>query len=107
MSKKNSSRIKYEQNHPVVSFRISKELYDSLQAAKEKEGLSYTDILKIGLGLTKLTIDKKEVIEQKAFDKGWEKGNDDAMNVYPIYYPCSKCGKEIIVTSAEEKDAIT
>ena len=48
--KKTSSRVKYEQKRPTVSFRISKELYDRLQAVKEAEGKSATEVLKMGDG---------------------------------------------------------
>ena len=48
--KKSPSKIRYEQNNPTVSFRVSREPYDRLQA----EGKSYVDILKTGLGLMDL-----------------------------------------------------
>ena len=54
--KKSPSRIKYEQRHPTVSFRVTKELYDRLQAVKEAEGLSNTDILKVGVGLLEVRV---------------------------------------------------
>ena len=46
--KKPPSRVKYEQKRPTVSFGISKELYDRLQAVKEAEGKSATEVLKMG-----------------------------------------------------------
>jgi hypothetical protein len=51
-AKKTPSRIKYEQSHPTVSFRVSREFYDRLQAVKEAEGRSYTDALKVGVRWT-------------------------------------------------------
>jgi hypothetical protein len=106
MEKKSPSRIKYEQNNPVVSFRISKELYDSLQKAKEKQGMSYTDILRVGLGLITPTIRSEEKIKLQAYDKGWEQGNEMALEAFAITYPCKKCKKEMIVDTEEEKKAI-
>ena len=57
-SKKTPSRVKYEQNHPTVSFRVSKELYDMLQAVKKAEGKSNTDVLKAGVGLLEVKVGK-------------------------------------------------
>ena len=45
------SRVKYEQKHPTVSFRVSKDLDDRLLAVKEAEGKSSTDVLRVGAGL--------------------------------------------------------
>jgi len=42
--RKTPSRIKYERDHPTVSFRVSKEIHDRLQAVKEAEGKSITDV---------------------------------------------------------------
>ena len=42
------SRIKYENNHPTVSCRVSKEIYDRLTESKKLDGKSFADILKIG-----------------------------------------------------------
>jgi len=42
------SRIKYEQGHPVVSFRVPKEVYNELQQIKEAGEKSLTDILMLG-----------------------------------------------------------
>ena len=40
--KKTPSRIKYEQSHLTVGFRVSRELYDRLQAVKKAEGKNIT-----------------------------------------------------------------
>jgi hypothetical protein len=109
MEKKNSnrpSRTRYEQNHPVVSFRVSKELYDSLQDAKEKIGLSYTDIIKAGLGKFERQIKISEKVIQEAYDQGWEKGIDLAMDTYTIFFPCYKCKKEMFVFLDEDKEIL-
>ncbi len=57
-ARKTPSRIKYEQSHPTVSFRVSKELYDMLQAVKKAEGKSNTDVLKAGVGLLEVKVGK-------------------------------------------------
>ena len=54
------SRIKYEQNHPTVSFRVSKEIYDRLEIVKEAEGKSITDVLRVGVGLLEVKVSKEK-----------------------------------------------
>ncbi len=60
---------------------------------------SFADILKIGLGITEKQ-DKKLV---EARDKGYKKGYADAELRYKVTYPCTKCGKDMEVTSWKEK----
>ncbi len=40
----------YEATHPVISIRVSQEIYDRLQELR-RDGQSYGDILRIGLGI--------------------------------------------------------
>ena len=100
------SRKRYERSHPVISLRADKEIRNGLREAKEKKGMSRVDVLKVGLGLTELTIRAEEEIRQQAYDEGWEKGIQEAMDLYAVTYPCSKCGKEMTVYTDEEKKAI-
>ncbi len=51
IKRKAPSRAKYEQNHPTVSCRVSKDIYDKLTQAKQADGKSFADILKLGLGI--------------------------------------------------------
>lgn len=104
--RKSPSREKYERNNPVVSHRVPKELHDKLQAAKEKQGLSYTDILKIGLGLLEPKIQAEEQVREKAYEKGWEVGFKKAEELYAVSYNCRGCGKKIWVDTDEEKKDI-
>ena len=105
-SKRTPSRVKYEQNHPIVSFRISKELYDRLEVAKKAEGKSITDVLKIGLGLLEVKMRNEKEIRDQANDEGWEEGTKAAEELFSVPYSCSVCGKEIVVTTEDEKSAI-
>jgi len=104
--RKTPSRIKYEQSHPTVSFRVSRELYDRLQAVKRAEGKSNTDILKVALGLIEVKVRAEKEIRLEAYDEGWEKGVNSTWDVLAVTYPCAKCGKEITVDTEEEKKAI-
>ena len=108
--KKTPSRLKYEQNNPVSSSRIDKQLKETLREIKEKEGLSQADVLRRGAGLVEVKMRKEEEIRQQAYDRGYDKGYEDAAKaaeeLYAVPYRCIKCGKEIIVTTDEEKKAI-
>lgn len=101
--KKSPSRIKYDEKHPVVSFRVSKELYDRLQAVKIVEGKSNIDILKAGLEPHEVKIRTEKEIWDKACDKGFQEGMEIAEKEFAVSYPCSVCRKEIIVSSEVEK----
>jgi len=89
------SRVKYEQNHPVVSFRVSKEIYDELNTMREHTGYSLAEIVK-------KAIDKQFVDVEMAYLEGCEAGE----KAFAVTYPCSVCGKTIFVNSDEEKKAI-
>ena len=104
--RKSPARDRYERNNPVVSCRVDRELYDRLQRAKKVEGMSYTDILKAGLGLIEVKIRSEEKIRLQGYDQGYEDAANAAYKLYAVSYPCSVCGKTIIVETKEEKEAI-
>ena len=101
------SRVKYEQSHPTVSSRVSREIYDRLSKAKEVEGKSFADILKLGLGMTEVRLKKLEEAKKQGWDEGYKKGFADAKLRYRVIYRCSVCEKALEVTSKEEKEAIS
>lgn len=100
------ARDRYEKSHPVISFRVDKELYDRLKAVKKVEGRSMADILKAGLGLIEVKIRTEKEIWQQGYDEGQLNGYELAESEYKVTYPCSICGKSIEVTTDEEKKAI-
>lgn len=100
--RKSPSRIKYEQSHPVVSCRVLREIYERLQEMKEKEGRSFADILKIGLGILELKAKKDE----KAYSRGYDDGYHEAELEFKVTYACNVCGKPIVVNTKEEKEAV-
>lgn len=105
IKKKPPSRIRYEQSHPTVSCRVSKEIYDRLQAIKKTEKKSFADILKIGLGI--ITEAKKEkTARQKSYRLGFSKGYAEAEREYKVTYACSVCGRRMTVHWEREKAAI-
>ena len=103
--KKSPSRIKYEQNHPVISYRDSKELHDRLEAVKKAEGKSTTAILKEAVGLLEVRVRTEKEIKNEANAKGFEQGYHEAETEYKVMFLCSVCKKPIGVTSPEAKAA--
>ncbi len=100
------SRLKYEQNHPTVSCRVSKEIYDRLVEAKEVEGKSFSDILKIGLGKQEVQAKKVRESKKQGWDEGYKKAYADAAIRYKVIYHCNVCGKEMEVIHENEKKAV-
>lgn len=60
--KKYPSRIKYEETHPGVTFRMPLEDYERLNKIREEDGLSFSEIIMIGAGMIEL--DKEEERER-------------------------------------------
>jgi len=56
------ARIRYEQSHPTVSFRLPRDTYDLLQQRLKDLEVSAADFIKESLGL--LHTDIKEIKEQ-------------------------------------------
>jgi hypothetical protein len=103
---KTPSRLRYERDHPTVSLRIPQKLSDTLRIIKEAEGKSIKDVLEAGAGLLEVKVRQEEEIRVQAYEEGWEKGIAEAEELYAVPYRCSICGKEIVVTTDEEKRAI-
>lgn len=104
--RKPPSRIRYEENNPTVSGRVSREMYDELVRVKGADGKSFADILKIGLAKAKASVKKAEAIRKEGFDKGYKMGYEDAKTVYMVTYSCPICKGTIEVKSEEEIAAI-
>ena len=105
--RKAPSRVKYEQAHPTVSGRVSREVYDRLRAATEAKGMSFADALKVGLGLIEVQVAAEAKVRWQGHDVGYKKGYSEAGQLYKVTYPCKVCGKTIMVTSLAEKQAIS
>jgi predicted CopG family antitoxin len=104
--RKAPSRIRYEQSHPTISCRVPREVYDKLRAVKDREGKSFADILKIGLGILEAWVREEREVMKKGHAEGYRKGYAEAERLYEVTYPCSVCGKTLVVTSRDEKEAI-
>jgi hypothetical protein len=100
------SRVRYENSHPTVSCRVSREFYNSLVNAKTRENKSFADILKLGLGKIENADKKLREANDKSFSEGYERGMSDAEDYYKVIYHCRRCGKEMVVINQEEKKAV-
>jgi len=103
--RKAPSRVRYERNNPTVSCRVPREIYDTLQDIKEREGKSSADILKIGLGILKVKAEKRDEIREEAYSEGYNDGYRNAELEFKIMYPCSVCGETIALSSEKAKRA--
>jgi len=87
------SRVRYEREHPIISFRLSKSLKESLEALQGDEE-SYTDVIK------KLIENNKEYLEdirKRKYEEGYNTGFKEAKKKYRIWYNCADCGTEQIL----------
>jgi hypothetical protein len=106
VQRRTPSRLKYEENHPTVSFRISKALHDRLDLVKKAEGKSTTDVLKVGLGLLEVKVANENEARRQGLKRGYAQGYQEAASRYKVTFPCRVCRKTMEVTEPKEKEAI-
>lgn len=88
------ARIRYEQSHPTVSCRLSRDEYALLkQRLEDLGGISFADFVKDSLGLLQLKMPATEEIRERARDEGYNQAKEE----YQIWYYCAVCGKRIDV----------
>ncbi|MEE9247671.1 MAG: ribbon-helix-helix domain-containing protein [Dehalococcoidia bacterium] len=92
------SRLRYEQGNPVVSIRVSKEVYGRLKELKERSGKSVGDVLREALG-------KQDPTAKAAYSRGYKKGWAEAEHRYRVDYPCRKCYGTLTILLDKEKQA--
>jgi hypothetical protein len=100
--KKSPSRERYERSHPTVSARLPLASRDLLLAKMKTLNMSLPEAFKVLTG--DLQIKAKPIEEAKK--EGFQQGYQKALSIYMVSYPCSRCGKLLFVTTAEEKRAI-
>ena len=54
-----TARERYEAKTKVVTFRVHQGLYEDLTRVKTETGLSFADLVKLGAGITRDTIEAK------------------------------------------------
>jgi hypothetical protein len=92
------SRIRYEESHPVVSFRAKEEDYQQLVELLAKSGKSIGDFFREALGV-------QQADTRKVYQRGYEKGYDEAGKLYRVTYRCSVCQGVLEVASPPAKEA--
>jgi len=93
------SRIRYEQNHPVISCRVPKEVYDRFQDMREMTGKSFADILTEGIGIFEMKVEEiidkvSKDIGEDQFKLGKEEGRKEGRKIE--LGACEKCGKALL-----------
>lgn len=97
------SKIRYDQSHPTVSVRVTRELYDQLKELRERGDKSLGDILKQAVKQQKPSTTRAY---NQGYNYGYKQGYDEAKSQFAVGYKCSACGGNLTVTSYEEKKAI-
>jgi hypothetical protein len=91
------AKVKYDQSHPTVSFRLTKELKDRLESCTTLKGMSFVDFIKEALGAK-----EREGSYEDGFRDGYHKGyyegqQDEAVK---CHLTCQVCRRRFAVTRA-------
>ena len=97
------SRIKYEQSHPVVSFRVSQDTYEQLRERSRISGKSMASII---LAYLTAETSARKIAYKQGYDEGYRQGYHEAKSRFGITYPCAICGGAIELASDNEKAAV-
>ena len=92
------SKEKYDRENPVVSVRVSKELFAEIEALRA-QGRSLGDIFRVGIGRQNAADRSLE----EARKQGYEQGFAAARARYMISYRCGRCGDLIELTGDKAK----
>ncbi|MDP2918924.1 MAG: hypothetical protein Q8O43_01730 [Dehalococcoidia bacterium] len=91
------SRERYENGHPTVSARMPIDKRNRLVAVLERLGLTLGELL------IKFA-DEQEIITRPLAEARKE-GFIEARKMFGVWYPCQKCGRQILINSQKEKVA--
>jgi len=82
------ARVRYEESHPTMSCRLSKDEYDLLkQRLEDLGGVSFAEFVKDSLGILQLKIPETKDIKEKARRAGYEQGKKENQ----VWYYCDTC----------------
>ena len=87
------SKKRYDQRHPVVSFRVSKETYDQFKDLLEKEKKSIGQFFREALE-----------VEERNYKEARRRGYKAAKEKYAVYAWCSSCLNGMPITDDDMKD---
>jgi len=99
-AKQPPAKIRYDQSHPTVSFRVTRELKDRLESYTTAKGMSFADFIKEALGVR-----EREKTYEDGFRDGHRKGyregkKDEAAKCHIV---CRVCKRRFAVTRAMVK----
>ena len=89
------AKIKYDNSHPIVSFRSTPDLEKKLDEIKKMSDKSVADIFKEAVGL-----------QAPSTKDAYEKAYLMAKYTYLVTYRCSVCGEIIEIDTPGEKKAV-
>lgn len=95
--KKSPSRSRYENNHPTVSARIPIDKRNSLVVVLERLGLTLAELL--------VRFADEQEITTRPLAEARKEGFLEAKEMFGVWYPCEKGGRQIPINSPEEKVA--
>ena len=96
-------RVRYDTANPILSMRVTEEILRMLREVTKMTGMSYADVLKIGLGIAEVKMKPRAKVWQEAYDEGKIAGHTLAVSVFMITYACGKCGETIELDTPRRK----
>lgn len=97
VNRKPPSRIKYDENHPVICFRATPAMVARLQEVKRSSGVSNADVIMAGLGMFEVVMrDEEELLRQ-----GRKEGIEMGRKLYGISPRCTICWEPMVITSPD------
>jgi hypothetical protein len=88
---------RYEEEHPVVSFRVPREDFDRVKREIEAEGESIGEFLR-------RAFDVEQSDLQVAYNRGLMAGHKAAKSKYAIYVNCISCCEPVAVVDEQLKE---
>jgi hypothetical protein len=98
------SKKRYDQAHPVVSFRVSQEDYAALKKTLEASGKSIGQFFREALGTAQRDT---RIAYKKGRRDGFKEGLSRGKKRYRVVVPCYRCAKWIPVVGKERRLKVT
>jgi len=92
------SRQRYEIKNPTVSARMSIGNRDKLRLVLQKQGTTLAKVL--------IAFANEQELKLKPLEEARKNGYEEAKRLYMVTYPCDVCGKRIVITDFEAKEAV-
>ncbi len=95
------SRKRYEASHPVLSFRVTREVLAQIDSLRAR-GVSRMGLLLRGLG----HVVTEQTAELERYAEGYNKGYEEARQRFAITFRCGACGGQAEVSGDRAKQDI-